>query len=149
MLDSFDLNASGPLFEYVQRMLRWQHMDFEYTIWQMLQLCVNPSRAYRTTLYHSCTKHAWARDDPAFVVVLVYLLFVVSIAWSLAFGARSLLSMMRLFAYVVTIDFALLGATLATMGWWAANKYLTVSASHDSASGAQPHETVEWRCACN
>ena len=67
---------SATASEFLRRVLRFQHMDFEYTVWQMLYLCVNPTRIYRTTTYHSRTKHQWARDDPAFVVLVLYLLLV-------------------------------------------------------------------------
>ena len=141
-------SSSASLPEYVQRMMRWRHMDFEYTLWQMLQLCVNPTRVYRTTMYHSRTKHAWARDDPAFVVVIMYLLLIASVAWSLTFGERSPVAMLQLFLYVVAIDFVGVGAALATVGWWLANTYLHESPSRaDEWAAASRRETVEWRYA--
>ena len=57
---------SATASEFLRRVLRFQHMDFEYTVWQMLYLCVNPTRIYRTTTYHSRTKHQWARDEAHF-----------------------------------------------------------------------------------
>ena len=68
------------------------------------------------------------RDDPAFVVVLLYLLLVASVAWSFAFAWRTPLQVLGLFAYVACVDFLLLGVTLATAGWWCANNYLHVEA---------------------
>ncbi|KAL3922901.1 MAG: hypothetical protein SGPRY_004394 [Prymnesium sp.] len=140
--------SGSSLPEFVQRMLQWRHMDFEYTLWQMVQLCVNPTRLYRTTLYHSRTKHAWARDDPAFVVVLMYLLLIASIAWSLAFGESSPIAILQLFTYVVFVDFVGFGAVLATVGWWLANNYMqTSSVRSDEWSAVTRRETVEWRYA--
>ena len=63
------------------------------------------ARIYRTAMYHSRTKHQWARDDPAFVVVLLYLLLVAVVAWSLAFGEFSLVGTLQLALYVVCVDF--------------------------------------------
>ena len=37
---------SATASEFLRRVLRFQHMDFEYTVWQMLYLCVNPTRIY-------------------------------------------------------------------------------------------------------
>jgi len=143
-----DKGAPTSLPEFARRMVRWRHMDFEYTLWQMLQLCHNPTRVYRTTLYHSRTKHCWARDDPAFVVMLIYLLLIATVAWSLAFAERSPLAMLQLFAYVVTVDFLAIGAALASVGWWVANTYLHESpTSADEWSASARHESVEWRYA--
>ena len=71
---------------YGRRLLKPASLDVEYVLWQMLQLCVEPKRVYRTTTFHSRVKHQWARDDPAFVVVLAYMLAVAGVAWCLAFG---------------------------------------------------------------
>ena len=30
--------------EYVRRAINYDHMDFEYTFWQMFYLCVAPAR---------------------------------------------------------------------------------------------------------
>lgn len=150
-LDGHPLNQNGAmpsLYEFITRMIRFRHMDFEYSLWQMVQLCINPTRAYRTTLYHSRTKHCWARDDPAFVVVIIYLLLVAVVAWSLAFADRSPLAMLQLFMYVVTIDFLAVGAILASVGWWLANAYLHESPARvDDWSAESRRELVEWRYA--
>jgi hypothetical protein len=105
---------------YFRRMLRLRHMDFDHTLWLMLNLCatkalkqamagtakpcpswfgsarypsaacprrcVNPRHVYRSATYHRGTKNMWARDDPAFVVLLLYLLLVSVVAWSMGFG---------------------------------------------------------------
>ena len=152
--------AATPLtYEYAARMLRWRQMDFEYAMWLMANLCISPRTAFRSTLYHSRTKHQWARDDPAFVVVLLYLLLVASVAWSFAFAWRTPLQVLGLFAYVACIDFLLLGVTLSSIGWWFANAYLHEqmqapqlgSAYHRLASRAaeaswsqERRESVEW-----
>lgn len=53
-------NARMP--EYVRRFFQLPQMDMDYTLWQMLYLCISPSRVYRTTKYHKQTKNQWARD---------------------------------------------------------------------------------------
>ena len=143
--------------EYAARMLRYRQMDFEYAMWLMVNLCISPRTAFRSTLYHSRTKHQWARDDPAFVVVLLYLLLVASVAWSFAFAWRTPLQVLGLFAYVACVDFLLLGVTLSTIGWWFANNYLHEQAQQPPAPGGSAYrrpqapwaaeerrESVEW-----
>ena len=142
---------SATASEFLRRVLRFQHMDFEYTVWQMLYLCVNPTRIYRTTTYHSRTKHQWARDDPAFVVLVLYLLLVAVLSWCLAFGASGV-ELLTTALYVVGVDFFLLSALLASAGWWLSNTYLndTVTGTTEWSAGSGVSlqaETVEWRYA--
>ena len=142
---------SATASEFLRRVLRFQHMDFEYTVWQMLYLCVNPTRIYRTTTYHSRTKHQWARDDPAFVVLVLYLLLVAVLSWCLAFGASGV-DLLTTALYVVGVDFFLLSALLASAGWWLSNTYLndTVTGTTEWSAGSGVSlqaETVEWRYA--
>lgn len=61
----FDAQLGGSsvqMPEYVRRFFQVPQMDIDYTLWQMLYLCVAPSRVYRTTKYHKQTKNQWARD---------------------------------------------------------------------------------------
>jgi len=133
---------------YAAKMLRFRHMDFEYALWLMANLCISPRTAFRSTLYHSRTKHQWARDDPAFLIILLYLLIVATVAWSLAFAQRTPLQVVGLMLYVVTVDFLLLGAAVATVSWWLANTYLHERARAPTDWGAvadaESSETVEW-----
>lgn len=61
-------NTSLYLPEYVRRLFQYPQMDMDYTLWQMLYLCVAPSRVYRTTKYHKQTKNQWARDGKFLVL---------------------------------------------------------------------------------
>ena len=120
-------------------MVKFKHMDFDCAVWQLLLLCIDPGRTYRTMLYHSRTKHQWARDDPAFVVVLLYMLCATVVAWSVALDAHgSSAATLKLVVYAVVVDFLCVGALLATVGWWVGNHYMRSAAAK---------EAVEWRYA--
>jgi len=100
--------------------------------------------------YHSRTKNQWARDDPAFVVVLAYLLLVASLGWSVAFNRYSLFAVLRLAMYVITVDFLAIGAVMATIGSWLSNHYLHEKAAWHSwqeEGSGRLRETVEWQYA--
>lgn len=115
-------------------------MDIDYTLWQMLYLCVAPSRVYRTTKYHKQTKNQWARDDPAFVAIMVYFMAVSALGYAIAFHKR-LGGFLKGILYAVIVDFGLVGVIIASLGWYFSNHYLLVD-----AAGA-PHTTdqkVEW-----
>ena len=47
-----------------------------------------PEKVYELTSYRKQTKNQWARDDPAFLVVLVGFLLTVCVAYGIAFQAR-------------------------------------------------------------
>ncbi|KAK9837961.1 hypothetical protein WJX74_008582 [Apatococcus lobatus] len=114
-------------------------MDLEYTFWVMLQLCISPKTAYRHTAYHKQTKNQWARDDPAFVIICCGLVAIASSAYCITFGhgfRRSLLTTLS----AVLVDFLLIGAGIATLGWFVANRFLR-KRSH-SSQGAEQY--VEW-----
>ena len=134
---------------YGRRLLKPSSLDVEYVLWQMLQLCVEPKRVYRTTTFHSRVKHQWARDDPAIVVVLAYMLAVAGVAWCLAFG-QGALETLSLLLYVLLFDFVALGSAIASAGWWVSNNYLRDDALREHvwvAAADAKEEHVEWRYA--
>ncbi|ONM53590.1 UNC-50 family protein [Zea mays] len=80
--------SAPPLFgPYLRRIVKWQQMDIEYTFWQMVHLCTSPKVVYQHTKYHKQTKNQWARDDPAFVVILILFLVFATSAYCAALYA--------------------------------------------------------------
>lgn len=142
-----DGSAARVAALYLRRMTRLRHMDFDQALWQMLCLCSDPRRVYRSATYHRGTKHQWARDDPAFVVLIAYLLLVSTAAWCIGFGRGSPLSVLSLALYVLFVDFVVLGAALSTLAWTVANTYLLLpSGGRGGRSGGSGggDERVEW-----
>ena len=127
-------------FASVPVLLQWRQMDVEYTLWQMANLLTSPKAVYRQTSYRKQTKNQWARDDPAFVVVLALLVALATVAYCLAFGhslSRSLFTVLS----AVGVDFLGTGAIIATGCWAVANAYLRrESADHSHAV----EQKVEW-----
>merc|ERR1712046_21292 len=99
-------------------------MDFEKVFWDIWFLFVRPSRVYRNVKYHKQTKNQWARDDPAFVVVLIFFMGVASLAYAVAFEVPGVLNIIRIMLGSIVVDFLGLGVIMATGGWWLSNKYL-------------------------
>lgn len=62
--------AGAKRYKYLRRLLHVRQMDFEFALWQMLYLFTSPQRVYRNFHYRKQTKDQWARDDPAFLVLL-------------------------------------------------------------------------------
>jgi hypothetical protein len=72
------------------------------------------------------TKNQWARDDPAFVAILLALLTVTTIAYALALGPLGVAATFELLAWNVLVDFLLEAVVIATAAWLLCNRYLRV-----------------------
>ena len=57
-------------FSYLRRLFYYRQMDFEFAFWQMVYLLSNPKVVYKNFTYRKKTKAQFARDDPAFLVLL-------------------------------------------------------------------------------
>lgn len=91
--------AASKRKKYLRRIFKFKQMDFEYALWQMLFLFVSPQKVYRNFAYRKReklkysliilklslleslgdiiipfteTKNQWARDDPAFLILLFF-----------------------------------------------------------------------------
>lgn len=135
-------NLSTPDYfsTYFRRLSRPDQMDFEYTFWLMVQLCISPKTAYRHLSYHHQTKHHWARDDPAFVVICCQLAAVASLAFGVMFG-RTVWQTLALMLSAVLVHFLAVGCGVATLGWLIANKFLL---RRSSGAGPSNRPKVEW-----
>jgi len=127
--------------EYLKRTVSFNQMDIEYTFWQMFYLCVNPTRVYKNTVYHKQTKSQWARDDPGFVVVLFYFIFISAIAYAVAFHIFTIVGIAKIVLYSLLFDFITIGLGIATIGWWISNKFLKQA---NPSGGFSVDQKVEW-----
>eukprot|EP00871_Galdieria_phlegrea_P003734 jgi/Galph1/4361/GphlegSOOS_G2982.1 len=73
------------IYGYLKRLLNIRELAFDYAFWQFLNLCFSPSKFYRNTKYHRQTKNQWARDDPAFLLVLLYFILMTSLCYAVCF----------------------------------------------------------------
>lgn len=95
------LSATTKSYKYLRKLVKFDQMDFEFAMWQMFYLFFSPQKLYRNFSYrkrkhspgsdHSVyfdrfideflmfafseTKSQFARDDPAFMVLLVLCVF--------------------------------------------------------------------------
>lgn len=75
--------AGAKRYKYLRRLLHFRQMDFEFALWQMLYLFTSPQRVYRNFHYRKQTKDQWARDDPAFLVLLsIWLCGTPALLWT-------------------------------------------------------------------
>ncbi|EAA08030.4 protein unc-50 homolog [Anopheles arabiensis] len=116
------MSATTKSYKYLRRFIKFDQMDFEYAMWQMVYLFIAPKKVYRNFNYRKQTKSQFARDDPAFLVLLVGCLCVTSIgfAWVLSLG---FLQTILFTLYVVFVDCIFCGMIVATLLWVIANRY--------------------------
>lgn len=107
--------GSNPL--NLRRLTRLNQLDFEFALWQLLYLCINPSRVYRNLYYQKQTKNRWARDDPAFILILCACVCLAAIGYGVAYGV-GVIGLLRLVLYMVLIEFLGVGLLLSTMLWY-------------------------------
>jgi magnesium-transporting ATPase (P-type) len=131
--------SSPPLFgPYLRRIVKWQQMDIEYTFWQMVHLCTSPKVVYQHTKYHKQTKNQWARDDPAFVVILILFLVFATSAYCAAYGESASHAALTITS-VVFFHFLFAGIVLATLCWFLTNSYL-----REEPNSHVVEQRVEW-----
>ncbi|MGH0157074.1 UNVERIFIED_CONTAM: hypothetical protein FKN15_032904 [Acipenser sinensis] len=118
--------AGAKRHKYLRRLFRFQAMDFEFAVWQMLYLFTSPQKVYRNFHYRKQTKDQWARDDPAFLVLLS--IWLCGFAFVLGMG---FLEMIKLLLWVVFIDCIGVGLLISTLMWVISNKYLMKQQSKD------------------
>jgi len=104
-------------------MIQYAQMDIDYTFAQMIYLCIAPRKVYQLTAYRKQTKNQWARDDPAFLVVLVLFLVVASISYGCALQVSGM-AYLRILCLFIGLHFALVGIVIATFSWFFSNQYL-------------------------
>jgi len=117
------MTAVAKLSRYFRRLIHLRQMDFEFASWQMLYLLIAPQKVYRNFMYRKRTKDQWARDDPAFLLLLALSLAGSSVLFALTLGL-SLAQFIAFFLWAVFIDCIGVGILVATIIWFLSNRYL-------------------------
>ncbi|CAF1562960.1 unnamed protein product, partial [Didymodactylos carnosus] len=106
-------SAAAKRYKYLRRLLKFHQMDFEFALWQMLNLFIAPQKKMNSISFLE-TKNQWARDDPAFLVLLQIFLVVSSIIIGLVLGI-GYFGIVKLVLWVVLVDCVLVGLLISTI----------------------------------
>ncbi|VDK76130.1 unnamed protein product [Litomosoides sigmodontis] len=122
-LTAVRMTAVAKLNRYFRRLIHFRQMDFEFGLWQMIYLLIKPQKVYRNFMYRKRTKDQWARDDPAFLVLLLTALAISSIlfAWTIHL---SFIGFIAFFLWVIFVDCIGVGIIIATILWFMSNRFL-------------------------
>ncbi|CAH4027389.1 protein unc-50 homolog [Pieris brassicae] len=121
-------SAAAKRYIYLRRLFKFNQMDFDFAAWQMVYLFVSPQKVFRNFNYRKHTKSQFARDDPAFLVLLSVWLFLSSVCFALAMGLTTIQTALFVL-YVVFVDFIGAGIFMSTVLWVVSNKYLRMDSS--------------------
>ncbi|XP_031839985.1 unc50 RNA binding protein [Nomia melanderi] len=127
------MGAATKCYKYLRKLLKFEQMDFEFALWQMIFLFVSPQKVYRNFQSRKQTKSQFARDDPAFLVLLMCCLCISSIGFTIVLGL-GFLQFIKLLFYMIFVDYLLAGLIVATTFWFITNRYLRIDKAQD----------VEW-----
>lgn len=117
------LTASSKRHKYLRRIWKFRQMDFEYAFWQMIYLFISPQKVYRNFAYRKQTKDQWARDDPAFLVLLSFWLCASSIGFAVVLKLH-FVGFVKFLLWVIFVDCIGVGLLIASLFWFIANRYL-------------------------
>lgn len=129
------MTAAAKRYKYLRRLVKFRQMDFEFAFWQMLYLFIAPQKVYRNFYYRKQTKSQFARDDPAFLVLLSFWLCASSVGFALVLRL-GFWGFVKFLVYVIFVDCIGVGLLIATVFWFVSNKYLIKPACQD--------QDVEW-----
>lgn len=131
---SESMSAVNKCKSYLERLLRVDHMDFEFASWQMIYLFISPSKVFKHSTYRKQAKNQFARDDPAFLVLLG-MWFIVSATGLSVVLRLPFASFLKFIFWIVFVDFFGAGIVVATIFWLISNRYMRKGSTADD---------VEW-----
>jgi hypothetical protein len=115
--------AGGWASRYLRRVVSPGQWDVDYALYQLLLAVTDPHKLYKLTQHRKQSKNQWARDDPAFAILLYALHAVAFLAWGVAYGY---LTSPLLLAYLVvssTVWQVVVGVATAAVSWYSANRW--------------------------
>jgi hypothetical protein len=130
--------VSSLLPEYLSRMLQWRQMDFDFAAAQAVDLLLRPADTSKTTRMRKQIKNQWARDDPAFAILLGGLLLASTLAYAVAYAAWNPLHLARLLIGGILFEYIALGCVIATAVRLYVNAHMRIQRLH------AVEQSVEW-----
>lgn len=114
-------------YKFLRRIVRlkFNQMDFQFALWQMVYLMTNPGKVYKNSRYRKDTKNQWARDDPAFLVLLAVFLCGSSILFAIILKL-SVPGFFQFLLWVIFIDCIGVGLVIASIMWFVCNRVFKV-----------------------
>lgn len=130
--------AKLPIPEFLRRAFHRDQMELDSAVAQMYHTLTAPSQVFRLSRTRKMTKNHYYRDDPAFIVLQVLLIAIVTTVFGVCLSQRPL-KILYTVIYECFVNYLALGALIATALWRYCNRFLM--------AGVMLHEVrreVEW-----
>lgn len=116
-------SATHKCAKYFRRILKFDQMDFQFAMWQMLYLFIAPQKLTKLFRARKHSKSQYARDDPAFLVLFAASLCITSIGFA-AVLRLTVGQFFKFLLFVVFVDCIGIGVLVASLFWLIANTVL-------------------------
>lgn len=136
---SYPQRWTQRLPEFARRAVQHDQMELDSALSQMWALLTNPSLITKISKARKMTKNHYHRDDPAFLVLFMFFIAVVTVAYGVATASRPL-HIVYVVLYQIGINTVAAGILLTTATWSFANKFL-MGQSHLH----EVRREVEWQ----
>ncbi|CAH1113106.1 unnamed protein product [Psylliodes chrysocephalus] len=121
-------SAYSKCARYLRKILKFDQMDFQFAMWQMLYLFVNPQKLIKLFRARKLSKSQYARDDPAFLVLFAAALSITTVGFSIVLKL-SFLQFIKFLFFVIFVDCLGLGVLVATLFWYISNTFFNPKTS--------------------
>lgn len=112
------------------------------------------SRSYNSTKTRQMIRGQFARDDPAFIVILLSVMITSNMIYTVFFGHHSFWNFLAVILESVFFDFLLMTSVCSSSIWFICNKYLSINSPHHHGHSGHHHsyhlagnsdgKQVEW-----
>lgn len=127
-------DASSSIKEYLKRFLRVKQMDWQQAITNMSLLLYKPSAVFKESKRRLLIKQQYARDDPAFILLLAWFIIMVGYAYAISFQS-GVFHHFKFMAWLILVDYLGVGIIISTLAWGWTNYWMNTQSSRN---------VVEW-----
>lgn len=134
------LTSLNKWTKFVTRLFRFNQMDFEFATWQMIYLFISPQKVFKNSSFRKHTKNQYARDDPAFLVLLAGWFILSAAALSIVLQLH-FIGFIKFIFWLILVDCIAIGLVVATVFWFVTNKFFKQKSINQLLT---QQEDVEW-----
>jgi hypothetical protein len=99
--DSLSLTQPHTGINYIQKIFHYKHVDWEFAFVQLWFCYTHPQKLYQYAAYRREAKRSAARDDPGFMILIMFFLAVNSLAY--CFGLQMIHSLTQLILSILLL----------------------------------------------